>query len=107
MTETPDDPPADVPPWDEPTFVSLLEGLVADCAPRLFALVEEAGERLDGRIVAWGLQFADRAEVVGADRGLSASFRSADSAHRLFGLRATTRLVWYRPEAAVLSGAAA
>lgn len=58
---------------DEAEFAELVKALVADTAPCLFALVEECGERADGWIVAWGMQFEDHAEVVAADRGLRIS----------------------------------
>jgi len=91
---------AEAPLCAEPEFAALLRMLVADCAPRLFALVEEAGERLDGRLFAWGMAFEDHAEVVGVDRVIRGSFESADSAQRLFSCRAKMRLVWYDPHAA-------
>ena len=36
---------------------------------RLFAMIQESTEYLDGRIVAWGTAFFDYAEVVSADKG--------------------------------------
>ena len=93
-------PAAEAPLCDEPEFAALAERLVADFAPRLFALVEEAGERVDGRVFAWGLAFEDHAEVVGVDRAIRGSFRSADSARLVFSRCAKMRLVWYDPDAA-------
>ncbi len=90
----------DEPLWDEAEFAAGLEGLVADFAPRLFALVEETGERLDSRIVAWGMAFEDHAEVTGANRAFRGKFRSADNARQLFSHCGKMRLVWYNPEAA-------
>lgn len=40
---------------------------MADEVPRLFAVVQEYGKRVDGRIAAWGLAFEDCAEVVRLD----------------------------------------
>lgn len=77
---------------DEAEFAELVK--VADTAPCLFALVEECGERADGWIVAWGMQFEDHAEVVAADRGLRLSVLSAERARDLFGRVGTIRLVW-------------
>jgi hypothetical protein len=65
---TSEEPLCEEPLCDEEEFAAGLEELVADFAPRLFALVEETGERVDGRIVAWGMAFDDRAEVIGAYR---------------------------------------
>lgn len=80
--------------WDEAEFAAGLEGLVADFAPQAFALVEEAGERLEGRIFAWSLTFEDHAEVVGADHAFRGSFESADSARQLFSHYGKMRMVW-------------
>jgi hypothetical protein len=91
------------PLWDEPEFAALLERLVATFAPRLFALAEEAGERLDGRIVAWGMAFKDHAGVVQVDRTSRGRFVSADNAREMFSFshRGKIRLVWYKPECAI------
>ncbi|MGH3550215.1 MAG: hypothetical protein ACRDQU_19300 [Pseudonocardiaceae bacterium] len=97
---TPEAPLREEPLCGEPDFAALVEGLVADLAPRLFALVEEAGERMDGRIFAWSMAFEDHAEAVGADRSLRGSFESADDAYRLFSHCTKLRLVWYNPDAA-------
>ena len=42
-----------------------MDGLVADFAPRVFAVVQEYGDRVDGRIAAWGVAFTDHTEVIG------------------------------------------
>jgi hypothetical protein len=100
-------PAAEAPLCNEWEFAALVEGLVADFAPRLFALVEEEGERVDGRVFAWGMAFEDRAEVVGADRAIRGSFSSADSAHLVFSRCGKMRLVWFNPDAATPSDQAA
>lgn len=53
----------------EEEFARLMSEMVAAEAPRLFALVQEYGDRVDGRIAAWGMAFDDGAEVVGTRRG--------------------------------------
>ncbi len=107
MTTPPATPAAEAPLCAEPEFAALLEGLVADFAPRLFALVEEQGERVDGCVFAWGMAFDDHAEVVGVDRVIRGSFGSADTAHLLFSRCRKVRLVWYNPDAATPSDQAA
>ncbi|MGH3768385.1 MAG: hypothetical protein ACRDS0_19850 [Pseudonocardiaceae bacterium] len=95
--------PSDLAPLcDEPEFAAILEEMVADEAPRLFAVVQEYGERVDGRIAAWGLAFADHAEVVSVKRGLRMSLQAPENALRLFllGKDIRTRLVWFNPDAA-------
>lgn len=76
--------------------------LVAGEAPRLFAVVQEYGERVDGRIAAWGMAFENCAEVVGVDRGLYLSLGSPERAARAFNRRPhiTARVVWVNPDAA-------
>jgi hypothetical protein len=75
--------------------------MVADEAPRLFAVVQEYGDRVDGRIAAWGMAFGDHAEVVAVERGLRMSLRVPENALRLFrfGSHIKARLVWFNPNA--------
>jgi len=87
---------------DEAEFAELAAELVADEAPRLFAVVQEYGERVDGRIAAWGMAFEDCAEVVGVDHGPRLSLGSPERAARAFNHRPhiTARVVWVIPDAA-------
>ena len=78
----------------EEEFATLLSEIVAEERPRLFSLCEEYGDRVDGWILAWGLAFADRADVVGVDRGMSGTFQSPESALRLLSRRRKLRLLW-------------
>jgi hypothetical protein len=80
----------------EEEFADLLESLVADEAPRLFAVVQEYGEQVDGRIAAWGMAFPDRAEIVSVERGTWTSLAAPESALRMFKLGSDiqVRLVW-------------
>jgi hypothetical protein len=96
------DPSGLMPLCDEPKFAAILEGMVADEAPRLFAVVQEYGERVDAQIVAWGMAFAGHAEVVSVDRGLRMSLRAPENALPgfAFGSHIRARLVWFNPEAA-------
>ncbi len=94
--------PVDLEPLDsEEEFAEEVRGLVADEAPQVFALVEEYGERVDGRIVAWGMTFDDHVEVVSATGGLHMSLPSPERAHRAFSRRRRKlRLVWTNPATA-------
>jgi hypothetical protein len=96
------DPPGLTPLGDEPEFAAILESTVADEAPRLFAIIQEYGERVDGRIAAWGMAFDDHAEVVSVAHGMRASLRRPEDALRLFhlGSHIRARLVWFNPDAA-------
>jgi hypothetical protein len=105
MLAQPDQPPAEVDPatltplCDEVEFAQEIAELVADAAPRLFAVVQEYGERADGWIVAWGLAFEDYAEVVRLDSAGRLSLRSPERAVRLFshGPHITAHVVWVNP----------
>jgi len=85
----------------EEEFTNLLAEMVADQAPRVFAVVQEFGERIDGRIAAWGIAFEDYAAVVDVRGSVFVSTKSAEDALRRFHLGGdiTPRLVWVRPVA--------
>ncbi|MFC9858479.1 MULTISPECIES: hypothetical protein [unclassified Streptomyces] len=80
-------------------FQVLLDDLVTDSAPRMFAVVQELGEREDAWVAAWGLAFEDRAEVVGVHGRTRMSLRSPEAALRYFSPDKATRprLIWARP----------
>ncbi|MFD8590076.1 hypothetical protein ACFV1B_11115 [Streptomyces sp. NPDC059637] len=78
-------------------FKALLEDLVEDTAPRLFALVEEEGDRADGWVLGWGMAFEDRATVLRADGRAVHHHRSAESAHRFFSRFGKVHLMWCPP----------
>ncbi|MGH3777247.1 MAG: hypothetical protein ACRDRR_16210 [Pseudonocardiaceae bacterium] len=91
-----------IPLCDEAEFTELLAEMVADEAPRVFAVVQEYGERVDGRIAAWGMAFEDHAEVVSVGNGATMNVRSPERAARTFSHRPTitARVVWVNPDAA-------
>ncbi|MFF9507361.1 hypothetical protein ACF1BU_13940 [Streptomyces sp. NPDC014724] len=80
----------------EEEFWLLVNGLVAETAPRVFAVVQEYGDHEDGWVAAWGLAFEDRAEVIRVDCGARMSVRSPESALRYFRSTAACvpRVVW-------------
>jgi hypothetical protein len=84
---------------DEAEFAEEINALVADEAPRLFAVVQEYGERADGWIAAWGMAFENYAKVVGVDRRLCRNLPSPEHAARAFSRspHITTRLIWVSP----------
>ncbi|MDV6011202.1 hypothetical protein F8178_01680 [Haloechinothrix sp. LS1_15] len=96
------DPSGKPPLCDEERFAEILASIVADEAPRLFAVVEEYGRRVDARIAGWGLAFAERAEVVSIDGALRMKLNTPEEALRGFGFGShiTARLVWFDPDAA-------
>ncbi|MDQ3151061.1 MAG: hypothetical protein M3R63_04825 [Actinomycetota bacterium] len=100
------DPSTFGPLCDEAEFTELIEGMVADFAPRVFAVVQEYGERVDGRIAAWGIAFDDYVEVIGVDRGVRLSVQTPERALVRFGRRPhiTARVIWVNPAATTPTG---
>jgi hypothetical protein len=102
MLAQPDQPTTEIDPdtltplWDEAEFAEEINALVAEEAPRLFAVVQEYGERADGCIAAWGMAFENYAKVVGVNRRLCRNLPSPEHAAHAFtqGPHITTRVVW-------------
>ncbi|MGB9278772.1 MAG: hypothetical protein WCB57_01595 [Pseudonocardiaceae bacterium] len=96
------DPSALAPLCGEVEFTELVDEMVADEAPRLFAVVQEYGERVDGRIAAWGMAFEDRTEIVSVDHRMYLNLSSPQRAACLLSHRphVTARLVWVNPDKA-------
>jgi hypothetical protein len=93
--------PEQLSPLSQEEYDDLIRGLVCDCAPRLFAVVRDYGERIDGEIVAWGMAFdGDWAEAVTIPGRMRISVDSLDGVVRRFagGEDVTARVVWARPE---------
>jgi hypothetical protein len=67
-------------------FVRFLSGVARDEAPRLFAIVEEHGEREDARVAGYGLAFADRADVNSVEGDFHLNSQSAETALRVFDI---------------------
>ncbi len=80
----------------EREFAALLRQLAVLGAPRLFAIAEECGDREDGWITAWGVDFGDHAEVFGATGRHLMSTDKPENAMRLLVLAdgRTPHLVW-------------
>jgi hypothetical protein len=94
--------PSNVPPLcDEAEFTELIQEMVDDEAPRLFAIVQEYGDRVDAHVAGWGMWFGDRAVAFDVDGG-TMIMRSMESAMRLFrgGPHVRPRLCWTGPEPA-------
>lgn len=99
------DPAGREPLADEPQFTEILAGMVADFAPRMFAVMQVYGERVDARIAAWGMAFEDRIKVFAVDGWQPMTMQAPEDALPGFawGRHITTRLVWVDPAAAVLT----
>jgi hypothetical protein len=84
---------------DRAEFDELIDEMVAEDAPRMFAIVQERGDRLDARVAAWGMAFEDYAALVSADGGLQLSLPSAERGALHYNRHAgiTARVVWIYP----------
>lgn len=85
------------PVCDEALFRAVGDFLAEQGAPRLFAVVQEHGERVNGRVVAYGMAFEDRVLMAANGEKLLFTLAGIESAvrfyhHEDYGLRA--RVVW-------------
>lgn len=96
------DPSGLSPLCDEARFAELVDGMVTANAPRLFAVVQECGERVDARIAAWGLAFEDHVAVILGEGDACLRLPSPEVAVCGFARcqPITGRLVWVNPDAA-------
>lgn len=81
--------------FEEEEFDRLVGELVADQAPRTFALVAERGERSDAKVVGWGMEFDDEVEVISAIGDYRLRFASLDGVVRLLAKRGKIRVVYF------------
>jgi hypothetical protein len=96
------DPSTLAPLCGEAEFAAIVASMVADESPRLFAVVQEYGDRVTARIAAWGFAFDDHAELVSVDRSLRIGLGTPGGALRILARHPhiSTRLVWVDPDAA-------
>ncbi|SMD11144.1 hypothetical protein SAMN05661093_04747 [Kibdelosporangium aridum] len=84
------------PPWVDATFTELMAEMVADQAPRVFAVVLEFGEQTDAQIIAWGMELDEGAYMTTLD-GRN-QYMLADPENALMYVRrrsnTTPHLVW-------------
>ena len=83
----------------EEEFDHLVREMVAEQVPRLFAVEQVCGERVDGWVAVGGMAFEDRAEIVSVEGGRRMVLGSAERAAVAFARRphVTARLVWVAP----------
>ena len=89
--------PSDLPPlYDPAEFTDLVNGMVTDHAPRVFAVVEEYGNRVDAKVVGWGLAYDDHADVIGVHGAVHLGVAAPDKVLTRFGWgdRLTAHIVW-------------
>ncbi|MGH3869095.1 MAG: hypothetical protein ACRDQ4_23875 [Pseudonocardiaceae bacterium] len=94
--------PNAAPLCDQAEFNQMVDELVADEAPRLFAVVQVYRERVDGRIAAWGMAFDEHADIVSVDNGSSVRLSSPERAAHGFNRYPDiiARVMWVNPDAA-------
>lgn len=87
-----------LPPLGEAEFMELLDELCVNFAPRRFALGEIFGDYDDGRVLAWGMAFEDRALLCSDDGRPIGVFPSAERALTRLSGSVNLRLVWIDPD---------
>jgi hypothetical protein len=89
---------------DRGGFRELIAEMVADQAPRVFAVVLEFGDQIDGQIVAWGMAFEEFAYMTTADGKCQYLLETPENAVRyirpLSGV--TAHVVWVAGATSVL-----
>jgi hypothetical protein len=90
---------------DETEFTNLITAMVANHAPRMFAIVLKRGERLDAAITAWGLALDNSAYAVTTDGKTQYLLAAPEQALQYVRRTANTtpHLVWVDPTAATPS----
>ncbi|MEV0679347.1 hypothetical protein AB0I60_22775 [Actinosynnema sp. NPDC050436] len=86
-------------PWHDTRAAQSLAALAAEGAPRLFAVAVEYEGGEGACIAAYGLAFADRAEIVSTEGGFTATLCEPENALRLFTEQGETipHLLWLPP----------
>jgi hypothetical protein len=81
------------PLWTEGEFADVVHLIAKEQAPRLFAIVEEYGEREDGRVAGYGLAYADHVDVNSVEGDFHLISQNPERARRLFEISAGSRAV--------------
>jgi hypothetical protein len=88
--EIPD--PSGFPPLcEEDEFAEVVAEMVADEAPRLYAIVAEFGERVDAKCAAWVLAFKENALVFNLDGTSQRAVADPEDALRYFAVGTSVR----------------
>ena len=80
-------------------FAAVMRQLAEQQAPRLFAVVEEYGERREARVAGYGLAYPDHADVNSVEGDFRLSSGSPENARAIFEVSSRssgsrTHLVW-------------
>jgi len=90
----------ELPPFGtEDEFAEAVGGMVTESAPRLFAVVQELGVRVDARIAGWGLAHSDHVDVIGEGSVHRGASPQPEDMLRYFQRpdQITARIVWPNP----------
>ena len=86
-----DERPAVAPQWSREEFADVMRELAKQEAPRLFALVEEYGDRADARVAGYGLAYPDRVDVNSVESDFPLRSQSPENARKLFEISSRSR----------------
>lgn len=88
------DPTGLSPLCDAEEYAELKAGMVTDHAPKVFAVVQEYGDRVDARVAAWGLAHADHVDVIGVDGVIHLGSRPESVLRRYDHEHVSASIVW-------------
>ena len=77
--------------WGREEFADVMRELAEQEAPRLFALVEEYGDRADAGVAGYGLAYPDRADVNSVEGDFPVRSQSPENARKLFEISSRSR----------------
>jgi hypothetical protein len=86
-------------PITQEEYAESVRQLVAESAPRRFAIVQDWGTRYDARVAAWGLLMDERTQIIDADAGPRMTMDSIRLALTLYAQapHVTVRVHWIDP----------
>ncbi|MBW4719656.1 hypothetical protein [Saccharothrix obliqua] len=92
------------PQWNREEFADVVRQLAEEAAPRLFALVEEYGDRAEARVAGYGMAFPDRADVNSVEGDFPLRSQNPESARQVFEVSSRSRgvrvhVVWLNDSA--------
>ena len=77
-------------------YEEAVQGMIEEHAPRRFAIFQDYGDQIDGRVAAWGMAFDDRADILDAGGSTWLSTTSPDDVLPRYARApgVTSRVIW-------------
>ncbi|HYS38520.1 MAG TPA: hypothetical protein VEO01_23120 [Pseudonocardiaceae bacterium] len=77
-------------------YEAAVREMVEEFAPRRFAVFQDLGNRVDGRVAAWGMAFEDHVDIIDADGSCWTSMSTPEAALRGYARppEVDARVIW-------------